>query len=144
MKRSPSLVPLLEASDLKKTPFREELLRVFAQAKAPLSAAQVFEALLAGRKLKGQRFDRVTLFRNLKTLVEKGILNTTEFGTGAAYYCLNTHAHHHHHIFCVRCETAKPLEVCAAGPMIKQARQLGFKVLSHKMELLGLCPRCSR
>ena len=72
--------------------------------------------MLKNKKLKGHKFDRATLFRNLKTLVEKNILNTTEFGTGAAFYCLNSDHHHHHHVFCIRCETAKPLPVCAIAP----------------------------
>ncbi len=142
MKNSSSLTSRLCASALKRTPFRRELLQVFDNAKAPLSAAQIYQLLRGNKKLKAMRFDRATLFRNLKTLVSKNILNTTEFGTGAAFYCLNSDHHHHHHVFCIRCETTKPLDLCAVGPMISQANQLGFKVLKHRLELLGLCPTC--
>ena len=133
---------ILAESELKKTTFRRELLEAFRAAKAPLSAAQIFAALLKNKKLKGAKFDRATLFRNLKMLVEKNVLNTTEFGTGAAFYCLNNERQHHHHVFCIRCESTKPLAVCAVRPMVDQAERLGFKVLNHRMELLGLCPAC--
>ncbi len=142
MKDSPDLDNLLADTGLKITVFRRELLEAFRTARAPQSAAQIFTALLKNKRLKGSKFDRATLFRNLKTLVEKNILNTTEFGTGAAFYCLNHDHHHHHHVYCIQCETAKPLAVCAVGPMIEQAQRLGFKVLNHRMELIGLCPEC--
>lgn len=143
MKNSANITALLEQSELKKTPFRRELLRVLKEAKTPLAAAQIFNVLIKNKKLKANRFDRATLFRNLKILVKKNILSTTEFGTGAAYYCLNSGHPHHHHVFCVKCETVMPLEICAIGPMIDQARRLGFKILNHRLELLGICPECS-
>ena len=143
MKDSPSLSALLAKSELKRTPFRRELLQVFTTAKAPLSAAQIYQLLRSNKKLKSHRFDRTTLFRNLKTLVSKNILNTTEFGTGAAFYCLNSdHDHHHHHVYCIRCETARPLAVCVVAPMIANASELGYQVLNHKFEVIGICPGC--
>ena len=133
---------LLADCGLKKTTFRRELLATLQTAKAPQSAAQIFALLLKNKKLKNAKFDRATLFRNLKILVQKNALNATEFGTGAAFYCLNHERNHHHHIFCIQCETTKPLAVCAVAPMIDQAQRLGFKVLNHRLELLGLCPDC--
>ncbi len=141
MKRSPEIEALLEQCELKKTPFRLELVGFFFEVKAPVSAGKVFEALLKNKRLKNSKFDRATLFRNLKIMVEKNVLNTTDFGTGAAYYCLNSD-HHHHHVFCVNCEQTKSLPVCAVAPMVDQAQRLGFKVLTHRLELLGLCPDC--
>jgi len=126
----------LNASHLKKTAFRQELLKVFKSAKHPLTAAQVFERL--------PHFDRATLFRNLKTMVSKEVLSSTDFGTGAAFYCLNDQAHHHHHIFCVRCQTVKGLDECVVAPLVKKAQEIGYTVLNHRLELLGLCPQCKK
>ncbi len=135
-KKSAKGPDVLQDSQLKKTAFRQELLKVFRAAKSPLTAAQVFERL--------PEFDRATLFRNLKTMVAKDVLSSTEFGTGSAFYCLNNEAHHHHHIFCVRCETAKGLDECVVAPLVKKAQELGYEVLNHKLELLGICPDCSK
>src|SRR3954462_14345271 len=112
---------LLDEHALKKTPFRRELLKIFSEAGTPLTAAQILELMKKNKRLKGVVFDRATLFRNLKTLVEKQLLNSTEFGTGSAFYCLSHKDHHHHHIFCVRCETVKAFDTCAVGPMIELA-----------------------
>lgn len=130
----------LARAGLKNTPFRRELLRVLEAAEVPLSAAQLFTRLRRQQKLKDVAFDRATLFRNLKTLVARGVLNATEFGTGAAFYCLRSH--HHHHVFCVACERVKSLGTCAISPLVEQAQRLGFEVINHRMELLGLCPDC--
>jgi Fe2+ or Zn2+ uptake regulation protein len=125
---------LLRRNRLKQTAFRQELLSVFRAARTPLSAAQVFEQL--------PEFDRATTFRNLKMMVVKQVLSATDFGTGATFYCLNNEAQHHHHILCVRCETARGLDECVVAPLVKKAQEMGFTVLNHKLELLGVCPEC--
>jgi Fe2+ or Zn2+ uptake regulation protein len=124
----------LVRAGLKKTDFRLALLKIFEDAKRPLSATQLLDELPA-------QFDRATLFRNLKTLEESGVLSSTDFGTGATFYCLQGEDHHHH-VFCVRCEKTRALDLCGAGPMIALAEKLGFQVITHKFELLGLCPSC--
>ena len=59
MKNSPDIDVLLAECGLKRTAFRRELLEAMAAAKAPLSAAQLYAALLKNKKLKGADFDHV-------------------------------------------------------------------------------------
>jgi Fur family ferric uptake transcriptional regulator len=141
MKKPRDPCEALARAGLKKTLFRQELLKSFINRDSPLAAAQILARLEGNRKLRTFKFDRATLFRNLKILVEKGLLTATEFGTGRAFYRLSGQRHHHH-VFCVRCESVRPLKKCAAGPMIEQAKQMGFEVLEHRLELLGVCPEC--
>ena len=139
MKRS---IDRTQGKALKKTPFRSELLQIFKSASGPLSAAQLYEILAKARKIKSIKFDRATLFRNLKTLVATDILSSTEFGTGATYYCINSQKSHHHHVFCTECKVVKSVEGCVIAPLVAQANRMGFQVHTHRLELLGLCAEC--
>jgi Fe2+ or Zn2+ uptake regulation protein len=137
-----SLLLLLKQSGLKRTPIRIKILQIFKNTKRPLTSAQVWDH---ARKLKGVKstpMDRATMFRNLKTLVESELINATEFGTGVSYYCLKGKSEHHHHVFCTSCENTSSLSICAVGPMIDQAGKMGFLVMEHRLELLGLCADC--
>jgi Fur family ferric uptake transcriptional regulator len=135
------LVDRLQQSGLKRTPFRLRLLQIFKAARKPLTAAQILEALSKAKATRAS-FDRATVFRNLKTLVEAGLVNSTEFGTGATFYCLSHSESHHHHVFCQKCKTVEPLSICGIGAMVEQAKKLGFFVTEHRLELLGLCANC--
>lgn len=132
-KKSPDL---LGRTAMKKTAFRQDLIRVFRLAKHPLTAAQIAERL--------PEYDRATIFRNLKTMASKDLVGAADFGTGSTFYCLNDQDHHHHHIFCVRCETARGIEECVVAPLVKKAQEMGYSVLNHRLELVGICPNCRR
>jgi Fe2+ or Zn2+ uptake regulation protein len=140
-KEALSAEALLEKHELKKTPFRLALISFLIHAEQPLNSQQIF-AGLQKKKYKNLKFDRATIFRNLKTLSEERVLQTTEFGTGAAHFCVESSTHHHHHVFCTKCETASPIDFCGIDPMIEEAKKLGFSVQSHRLELLGLCKNC--
>ena len=134
---------LLEMNNIKSTPFRVLLLKILSASKLPLSAAQILEELRTESLKAKVRFDRATLFRNLKSLEEAGVLISSDFGRGASYYRLNSSQHHQHHIFCVSCERVEALDACVISPMVEKAQRRGFTVLGHHLELTGLCPKCA-
>lgn len=128
------LAEQLRLKSLKVTPFRVELLQVLSSVNSPLSSSQILQ------KLKGG--DRATLFRNLKSMEAAGLLLSSEFGRGAMFYELVKDSHEHH-MFCVKCESLEPIDHCGVQPLVERARRKGFHVLSHRLELLGLCSRCA-
>lgn len=128
---------LLKGAGFKTTPFRLELLTLLKKRSRPMSAAEIQDAL------KGPGFDRVTLFRNLQTMAKKGLLEATEFGTGATYYCIGG-TRHHHHFFCLKCKKVSGIDSCSVEPTIKAAQKGGYVVQNHKLELFGLCPSCAK
>ena len=53
--------------------------------------------------------------------------------------------HHHDHLICTRCGTIVEFENDRIEALQdKVARQHGFQVTSHKMELYGFCESCQR
>ncbi len=136
------VVYLLHKAGLKKTHFRQELIEVLLESKRPLSAAQIEKAVHLKNGGNSGDFDRATLYRNLTWLSEKDIIHASDFGTGASYYALKISDQHQHYVFCVECESAESISHCGVAPMVKEAAQRGYTVVSHRLELLGVCSEC--
>jgi len=51
----------------------------------------------------------------------------------------------HPHLICVRCrEIMDPALESLAGLQEELVRDTGFRILSHRMDFFGICPRCQR
>lgn len=126
----------LQNVHLAATPARIETIRLFESHKKPLDAQHIIKHVLK----KG--IDRVTVFRNLNTFVEKGLLTKLEFGEGKARYELAKV--HHHHIICESCGKMKDVQDIVPHIEEKVGNQTGFLVKRHSLEFFGLCKDCQR
>lgn len=127
----------LKASGLKHTQKREDIIRLFANEDRYLSAKQVQQMMDA--TYPNISFD--TIYRNLYSFVEIGILETTELNSEKLFCmsCLHE-GHHHHHFICENCGRSIQLEMC---PMDFFEQQLvNCKLNTHRFEIFGICDRC--
>lgn len=102
----------------------------------PFSLADV-EALLP-------TVDRSTLFRNLNTLTQGGLLHAVDDGTNAQKYCIchceNHHQHTGHvHITCTQCHHTYCLTTVEIPPVPLPA---GFLPQEHEYIVKGVCRQC--
>lgn len=86
-----------------------------------------------------------TVYRTMKLLSDCGLAHARNFGDGQTRYEAAVGRDHHDHLICTRCGQIIEFE----NDRIEQlqdavAQSHGFKVLSHKMELYGLCVECQR
>ncbi len=125
---------------LKWTRQREIIARVFFEAEAHL---KVDEILQRARK-EDPRVSQATVYRTLKLLKECGLAEERRFGEGQALYEPSTDGGlHHDHLICTACHAI----VEFVQPRIETlqdrvAREHGFVVTHHKLELYGLCAGC--
>ncbi|MBC2710481.1 MAG: transcriptional repressor [Desulfosarcina sp.] len=91
---------LLNASDLNATDNRLRVLEVIGNNSYPLSAADIFTTLKRTCSI-----NRVTVYRILDLLVERGIVDRISTGGRAFYYGMapNENHHPHPHFYCTRC-----------------------------------------
>ncbi len=78
-----------------------------------------------------------TVYRTVRLLEEKGILERRDFGGGRARYEATEHGHHYH---LIDIETGKVIEFEDAEheQLMRQiASRLGFDLVSHRMELFA-------
>ena len=83
------------------------------------------------------RISVATVYRTVRLLEEKGILDRRDFGGGRARYEASEHGHHYH---LIDIETGKVVEFEDAEheQLMRQiANRLGFDLVSHRMELFG-------
>lgn len=83
-----------------------------------------------------------TVYRQLNALAANGQADTISVSTGQLFRACNPNAHHHH-LVCENC--GKAVEV---GPPDEDwyqavAREHGFTVTHHVLEIFGLCPACA-
>ena len=83
------------------------------------------------------RISIATVYRTVRLLEEKGILERRDFGGGRARYEPSEHGHHHH---LIDVETGRVIEFEDAEHervLAAIAARLGFDLVSHRLELFG-------
>ena len=84
-----------------------------------------------------------TVYRNLETLVELGIINQiVDSGKKGSRFELTEE--HHHHIVCTSCGVTECLHHCPVDEkrLLDEVNKTGFLLSSHRLELFGLCGNC--
>lgn len=129
----------LQEGNLKATSARLELLDIFRHAQKPLSVNELFGLL------KKLHIDKVTLYRNVESLVNIGILRQVRLKDRQAYYEMANHGHHHH-VVCTRCGTIKDMSGCGINIVNKRFLKVsGFdKITEHSLEFFGICASCAK
>ncbi|MFM7088201.1 MAG: Fur family transcriptional regulator [Candidatus Paceibacterota bacterium] len=126
---------------LKKTEARMAVLSVLLSTKKPLSAGMLFESL------KKHGIDKVTVYRTLDTLEEKGAIKKVATGEREMKYELVHGGDDHHHVICLKCKKMADFTGCNADALIKKAlaQVEGFHSVSHHtFDIFGLCTKCSK
>jgi Fur family ferric uptake transcriptional regulator len=85
---------------------------------------------------------RATIFRTLDVLSAAGVVERIDLPTGDHAY-LTCEPSHHHHIVCSRCGRSDDVADAGLRSVVRDvARQTGYRVDDHRLELFGLCPTC--
>ncbi|MFP6806019.1 MAG: ferric iron uptake transcriptional regulator [Pseudomonadales bacterium] len=103
-----------------------------------LSAEDVYKLLLA----KGEEIGLATVYRVLTQFEEAGLVSRHHFEGGHSVFEL-AQDEHHDHIVCVKCGRVE--EFTDPGIEERQkviARDLGFELTDHDLNMYGLCPEC--
>lgn len=130
----------LRAAGLSATPHRLWVLALLEQAGRALSAPEILE-----RAQSEQAMNKVTLYRILDLLAEKGLVAKSLGHDRSALYCLGERhtktAHGHFH--CSGCGRALCLEIGAPALDLAALRAaLPMRLDEISLNLFGRCPAC--
>ena len=102
------------------------------------------EQLLCSLREHGHNVGKATVYRTLHLLVDCGILTETHFDVKQTYYERTFGQDPHDHMLCRRC--GRIIEF-AADEVVELrdriARQHHFHVISHRLQISGLCWDCA-
>ncbi len=127
---------LLKKKELRVTQIRCQVLEAFQENEHALSP-QDLQALLGG-------LDRVSLYRTLQVLLDKGLVHKALEKNTQTYYALcdsdcsdHAHSHQHVHFTCESCEKVYCLEQASI-----QVDTKGYQVHTWNLNASGLCVNC--
>ncbi len=118
---------------LKMTGQRRVIARVLSEAEDHPDVEELYRRATT----LDSRISVATVYRTVRLLEEKGILERRDFGGGRARYEATEHGHHYH---LIDIETGKVIEFEDAEheQLMRQiASRLGFDLVSHRMELFA-------
>jgi len=131
---------LLDASGLGHTANRHRVLEVIGNNSSPLSAQQIFETLN-----RTDNINRVTVYRILDLLVDKGLVDRINGGGRSFVYGLAPNENHpaHPHFFCKSCGNLECLNPQSLNVDL-QHMQRTFAGLIENVEVRvdGVCKNC--
>jgi Fur family ferric uptake transcriptional regulator len=134
-------VPLLRA--LERAGYRmTEPRRAVAQLVADQPGHFTAATLVTDARSRRIGVGRATIFRTLDVLSELGLVERVDLPSGEHAYIACT-PYHHHHLICSRCGRTAEIEDAGLRSLVRDvARQTGYHVEMHRLELWGLCPAC--
>jgi Fur family peroxide stress response transcriptional regulator len=136
--RLEELVTKLRERDCRLTPQRMAVLKTLAASDGHPSVEQIYERI----KPDFPMTSLATVYKTVTLLKEMGEVLELGFGDGGNRYDGNR-PYPHPHLICTRCGAIEDLEVDALSEIPQRiARDTGYRIVSHRLDFFGLCPRC--
>ncbi len=125
---------------LKSTQQRDVIVDLFIRSSGHMS----IDDLLAKVRRKNPKVGYATVYRTMKLLTEAGIATARQFGDGQTRFEVSDgEDHHHDHLICNQCGLILEFENDAIERLQEEMAESlgGFKLVRHKLELYGVCPK---
>jgi Fur family transcriptional regulator, ferric uptake regulator len=135
-----SAVEVLRSRGLRISSARRIVLAALYAAEAPISAEQIADGL-SGRL---PRSDLASVYRNLETLEQVGLVRHCHLGHGPGLY-VPTGAQEREYLVCNSCSAVlavEPTEMDAVRTLIHE--RFGYEARFGHFPILGLCADCAR
>jgi Fur family ferric uptake transcriptional regulator len=118
---------------------RKAIIAEFAREARYVTPQELHERLAGHRP----RIGLATVYRTLEVLERIGAASRALRPGGEASYLFCAGAHHHHAV-CVNCGKVDDVPCGSAERLARTlAGRLRFRLTQHRVELFGLCERCS-
>lgn len=131
----------IKEQGLRNTPERETIIEEIVSTHDHFDVDELFLRL----RNKDKRISKASLYRTIPLLIESGLIKEVYFEDGHLHYeCIYGHKHHCH-LRCIQCGTTIEFvddEIVKVQDRI--GKQYGFTTTSHRFEVSGYCPQCTR
>jgi Fur family ferric uptake transcriptional regulator len=93
----------------------------------------------------GRRVSRASVYRTIGLLEEAGLIRKVARNNDRDVYEHDYGYPQHDHFICDRCQRLIEFENVAIADLLEEvAREHGFRMTGHRLEVYGLCEKCAR
>lgn len=128
---------LLKDRKISETPFRKEVLAIFAKYTNAIPLSVIENEL--------NDYNRITLYRTIKIFLEKGIIHEITLSGESSNYAIckeecnkDKHQHQHIHFKCRVCSIISCVEIDVFPKIILPE----YKIEQLEIQAIGLCKNC--
>jgi Fur family ferric uptake transcriptional regulator len=133
-------IEVVRSGGLRLTSARRLVLEALLAARKPISAEEIADGL-GGRMTQS---DLASVYRNLETLSELGLVRHFHAGHGPGRYVLVGFGDREY-LACEGCGALQSVDPAALDGVREAVRELsGFEARFSHFPIVGLCPRCAR
>lgn len=133
------LSEFIKAEGLKSTRQRDIITAEFLKTEGHVTAEEFYRQI----NKKHKNIGSTTVYRTLKLLAKSGLAAEQVFADNLTRYEPLSDEEHHDHLICQKCGSITEFEDSKLENMqIKIADELGFEIITHKMEFYGYCSNC--
>ena len=129
----------LNSRGLRLTRQRQQIVKSFLAKKEHVSAEELYLQV----KKTAPEIGYTTVYRTLKLLAEADLAHARNFQDGFSRYEPAHHVEHHDHLVCRKCGSITEFTNEHIEKTQKNvAREHGFKITDHTLDIYGLCRDC--
>lgn len=131
----------LKARGLHESKVRDLVVDTFLASGEHLDLAAILERV----RRKNAAVGFATVYRTMRLLEEAGLAQSRDFGSKTTLYEPSHGRPHHDHLVCERCgRIVEFVNDDIEKLQNKVAKDHGFELRRHRLELFGLCKTCSK
>ena len=129
----------LKEKSLKLTHQRQLVVNTFSDHKGHISAEELYRKV----QEKSPEIGFTTVYRTLNLMVAAGIASANNFKSSFTRFELIDKKEHHDHLICTKCGAIVEFKNSHIEELQELvARERGFKVTEHTLEIFGICAAC--
>jgi Fur family transcriptional regulator, peroxide stress response regulator len=122
------------------TPQRMAVLRILAESQGHPSVDRIYQQV----RESFPTTSLATVYKTVSLLKEMGEVLELGFSDDSNRYDGKT-PYPHPHLVCIRCrEIMDPELESLSGLQEELIRDTGFRILSHRLDFFGICPKCQQ
>jgi len=131
----------MSKNNLRSTSQRDLILDVFLMVKKHVTTEELYNLV----RSRDASIGWATVHRTLKLLCEAGIAREVDFGDGVLRFEHQLGGGHHDHFICNNCGgVSEVVDQEIERLQEKLAKRHGFVLVSHRMDMFGLCKKCKK
>lgn len=128
---------LCQSQHLRLTKPRQEIFTLLQQSDTPIAISDVIK--------KCPHINRSSIYRTLDLFNKLNITKPVHVGWKTYYELAEPFAPHHHHLHCIYCKKAIPIQTPELENLIHRiSDKHNFIITKHHFELEGVCKNCHK